>query len=144
MVSMRRRDITGSSFGFICSRDQWTDNPDGSVTRRILEFDQLFDVSPVTYPAYTAASSEARSLPASCPVELRTRLEAKAAARKPEKRDANANGCECDCPECADGDCADCSDVDCNDPECLAERSLRNAEANRNLQLRVEIELRSL
>ena len=36
VVSMRRKDVTQSSFGFICKRDQWTDNADGSVTRRIL------------------------------------------------------------------------------------------------------------
>jgi len=80
MVSMRRRDITGSSFGFVCKRDQWTDNPDGSVTRRILEFDQLLDVSPVTFPAYPASSSEANSLPASMPAEFRSRFEKRRAA----------------------------------------------------------------
>lgn len=77
MVSMRRKDITGSSFGFVCKRDQWTDNADGSVTRRILEFDQLIDVSPVTFPAYPAASSEARALPPSMPAEIRSRFEAR-------------------------------------------------------------------
>ena len=32
IVSMRRKDVTGSSFGFITRRDQWTDNADGTVT----------------------------------------------------------------------------------------------------------------
>lgn len=75
MVSMRRKDITGSSFGFVVARDQWTDNPDGTITRRILEIDQLLDVSPVTYPAYDAANSQVRSIPESMPVEFRSRIE---------------------------------------------------------------------
>lgn len=75
IVSMRRKDVTGSSFGFVVSRDQWTDNPDGTVTRRILEINQLLDVSPVTYPAYDAANSTVRSLPESMPAEFRSRIE---------------------------------------------------------------------
>jgi HK97 family phage prohead protease len=75
MVSLRRKDITGSSFGFVVARDQWTDNEDGTITRTILEIDQLLDVSPVTYPAYDAANAQARSLPESMPVEYRSRIE---------------------------------------------------------------------
>jgi HK97 family phage prohead protease len=75
MVSLRRKDITGSSFGFIVARDQWTDNADGTLSRTILEIDQLLDVSPVTYPAYSAANSQVRSLPESMPAEFRSRIE---------------------------------------------------------------------
>jgi len=77
IVSMRRKDVTESSFGFIVKRDQWTDNPDGTVTRRILEFDELLDVSPVTYPAYSGTTAQARSFPASMPAEIRSRFEAR-------------------------------------------------------------------
>jgi uncharacterized protein len=77
MISMRRKDVTGSSFGFVVARDQWTDNADGTLTRRILEIDQLLDVSPVTYPAYGAADSGVRSLPTSIPAEYRSRIEAR-------------------------------------------------------------------
>jgi HK97 family phage prohead protease len=89
MVSMRRRDITGSSFGFIAKRDDWRVNPDGSVTRTILEFEELLDVSPVTYPAFTAASSGVRSLPESMPVEVRSRFEK---AATPDKEQTRALG----------------------------------------------------
>jgi uncharacterized protein len=139
MVSMRRKDITGSSFGFVCKRDQWTDNPDGSITRRILEFDQLYDVSPVTYPAYPASSSEARSLPASMPAELR---------RKLEKRDANPDtGCTCDCESCQGGDCSGCTDAECaadaenceGCPQADNSRSLKAADENLKLQIEIEI-----
>jgi HK97 family phage prohead protease len=145
MVSMRRKDITGSSFAFSCKRDQWTDNPDGSVTRRILEFDELFDVSPVTFPAYPASSSEARKLPSSMPAEMRKRFEKRA--------DANENGCECSCEECQADDCENCSDPECDDPNCLAnqERSSgkgqqvpeagKEGDENRRMQIRVALNL---
>jgi hypothetical protein len=75
MVSMRRKDVTQSSFSFVCKRDQWTDNADGTATRRILEFEELLDVSPVTYPAYSATTAGARSMPDSMPREMRSRFE---------------------------------------------------------------------
>jgi uncharacterized protein len=78
MVSMKRGDVTQSSYAFVVARDQWTDNPDGTLTRRVLEIEELFDVSPVTYPAFPAASSQVRSLvPASLPPEIRSRLKAR-------------------------------------------------------------------
>ena len=77
ITSMRRKDVTGSSFGFICARDQWTDNADGTVTRTILEIGELLDVSPVTYPFYGAADSSVRSMPDSMPAEYRSRFEAR-------------------------------------------------------------------
>ncbi len=81
VVSMRRGDVTQSSFSFICKRDQWTDNSDGTVTRRILEFAELIDVSPVTFPAYDQATSQARSLPESMPVEMRSQFENRASEK---------------------------------------------------------------
>jgi HK97 family phage prohead protease len=75
MTSMRRKDVTQSSFAFIVKRDQWTDNTDGTLSRVILEFEELLDVSPVTYPANPATNSVVRSLPESMPVEMRARVE---------------------------------------------------------------------
>ncbi len=46
--SIRRKDITQSSFGFQTIRDEWSDEGD----RRTLIEVKLFDVSPVTFPAY--------------------------------------------------------------------------------------------
>jgi len=114
MVSMRRKDVRESSFAFITKRDQWTDNPDGTITRTILEFEELLDVSPVTYPANPATSAQSRSLPASMPKEMRSRLE---------RRDLSDDGddCICGCPQCAVGACGICS----SDPQCIgAMRSL--------------------
>jgi HK97 family phage prohead protease len=129
MISMRRKDVTQSSFAFVCKRDQWTDNEDGTATRRILEFEELLDVSPVTYPAYTAATSGVRSLPDSMPTEMRSRFE---------KRDAD--GCVCGCPQCGAAACGICS----SDPQCVgADRSERSASVD-NERLRMEMKLKLL
>jgi HK97 family phage prohead protease len=59
MTSIRRGDVTGSSFGFTTITDRWV-TQDGDNIRTLVEV-SLFDVSPVTYPAYPAASVSARS-----------------------------------------------------------------------------------
>lgn len=60
MVSMERGDITQSSFGFVCINDDWRQDIDGTIVRTVLEA-ELFDVSPVTFPAYPDATSGVRS-----------------------------------------------------------------------------------
>lgn len=126
LVSMRREDISGSSFGFICARDSWTENADGTVTRRILEIDQLLDVSVVTYPAYTAASADLRSLPDSMPAEYRSRFEQRA-------NRANAQGCACACAQCRSHACNLCSDSNCDDEECRCPHQNRSiSESDRH------------
>lgn len=50
-VSIIRGDITQMSFGFVVEKDEWS-TVDGVDTRELIEV-KLFDVSPVTYPAYT-------------------------------------------------------------------------------------------
>jgi HK97 family phage prohead protease len=57
--SLRRGDVNGSSFAFIATDAQWV-RSDGKDVREIRGV-QLFDVSPVTYPAYSAASAGLRS-----------------------------------------------------------------------------------
>jgi len=49
-----RRDITGCSFAFVVNVDDWTlpSNRQELPKRFILEIAELFDVGPVTYPAY--------------------------------------------------------------------------------------------
>lgn len=60
MVSMNRGDITQMSFGFYTVADKWA-KLDGQWVRTLLEV-ELFDVSPVTYPAYTQTDVAVRSL----------------------------------------------------------------------------------
>lgn len=55
--------ITQQSYGFTVKMDEWVhfDNNKPSI-RTIIEIDQLFDVSPVTYPAYPDTTVALRSL----------------------------------------------------------------------------------
>lgn len=62
LVSMKRGDINQMSFGFLTISDSWN-KVDGEWVRTLLEVD-LFEVSPVTFPAYPQTSVSARSLDA--------------------------------------------------------------------------------
>lgn len=52
-ISMRRGDITQSSFAFTVAEDEWSTDDDGNNIRTIKKINRLYDVSPVTYPAYS-------------------------------------------------------------------------------------------
>lgn len=56
---LKRGDLDGMSFGFIVMDERWG-TKDGKLYREILDVD-LFDVSPVTYPAYQSTSAQLRS-----------------------------------------------------------------------------------
>lgn len=63
LISMKRGDISGASFGFIVDEGGSTIAQQGERVRRtITKVGELLDVSVVTYPAYEASSAEARSL----------------------------------------------------------------------------------
>lgn len=57
---IRRGDLTGSSFSFSVGEQRWTEGADLEV-REIVKVDGLYDVGPVTFPAYTATSTGVRS-----------------------------------------------------------------------------------
>jgi len=57
---IRRGDISQSSFAFTIKEQQWIDRADAPMKRIIREIDTLYDVSPVTYPAYKETSVTAR------------------------------------------------------------------------------------
>jgi HK97 family phage prohead protease len=59
-ASIRRGDITQMSIGFIVEEDKWS-TENGMDTREIRKV-QLFDVSPVTFPAYTATDVGVRAM----------------------------------------------------------------------------------
>jgi len=63
--ALQRGDVTQSSFGFSITREgqRWVEEGD-TITRYLLKggAKRLYDVSPVTYPAYPDATSEARSI----------------------------------------------------------------------------------
>lgn len=62
--SIMRKDITQSSFQFTIKSHEWIydDQYQGGVLRRITKIERLYDVAPVTFPAYEEATAEARSL----------------------------------------------------------------------------------
>lgn len=63
LKSITRGDVSQSSFGFSVAEDgdEWSTTKAGAEKRRITRMAQLFDVSPVTYPAYTTTEATARS-----------------------------------------------------------------------------------
>lgn len=60
LVSIARGDITQMSFGFTVELDRWS-YEEGKDVRELLKV-KLFDVSPVTFPAYTQTECGLRSL----------------------------------------------------------------------------------
>jgi HK97 family phage prohead protease len=61
VTSIDRKDITQCSFGFEVIAQEWRKKDDGRYTRTLREV-KLWDVSPVTYPAYAQTDVAARSL----------------------------------------------------------------------------------
>lgn len=57
---VQRGDVTQSSFAFTVKAEEWRD-VDTAVPLRVVKDVQLFDVSPVTYPAYNETTVSARS-----------------------------------------------------------------------------------
>ncbi len=60
LAPIERGDVSQCSFGFVTLNDKWA-KMDGEWVRTLLEVD-LFDVSPVTYPAYPSTDVAVRSL----------------------------------------------------------------------------------
>lgn len=63
LVSIGRGDVSQMSFGFRCIADEWS-RQDGHQVRTLKEI-ELYDVSPVTYPAYPETDLAARRRAAS-------------------------------------------------------------------------------
>lgn len=59
-TSIRRGDISQMSIGFVVEDDEWS-SKDGIDTRELKKV-RLFDVSPVTFPAYTATDIGVRAM----------------------------------------------------------------------------------
>jgi phage head maturation protease len=58
---MRRGDISQMSFGFQVQEESWRMGEDGESDVRTLKKVRLFDVSPVTFPAYEGTDVAVRS-----------------------------------------------------------------------------------
>jgi hypothetical protein len=140
-----RGDIDGCSFSFNVRKASWRDvydaNGNYEQSYRQIEDVDLFDVGPVTFPAYTATSVDVRTTagvlerakglwPEGVPGDVRrhllvVNLAVDGAAgqargrRRPARNSAEPGYCSCDCAECMDGDCENCSHVDCDCSDCL-------------------------
>lgn len=60
--AVSRGDISGMSFMFVVDGESWDDVDSEHPTRRIRNIKQVFEVSAVTFPAYSATSIQARGL----------------------------------------------------------------------------------
>ena len=131
LVSMQRRDVHSSSFGFICNNDTWKEDANGQIIRTVLDA-TLFDCSPVTFPAYPDATSGVRASLRSAPAAIRAKLkrdeddedeEDDPAHPDPDydnedDEDDEGDDCRCVCRGCRDGYCALCSDESCDEENC--------------------------
>ncbi len=86
-----RGDIDGCSFSFNVRKDTWQDEFDGSGrwvrSIRTIEDLDLFDVGPVTFPAYTDTSVKVRMLwPDGIPAEIRSHVPALRSESEPTKK----------------------------------------------------------
>lgn len=73
--NIRTGVITSSSFAFRIAEDKWeyADSEKENDLRTILKLERLYDISPVTYPAYNDTSVAVRSLERSHETEERQR-----------------------------------------------------------------------
>jgi HK97 family phage prohead protease len=93
-VSVERGDLSGCSFGFVCTKDAWAGN-----IRTVLDT-QLFEVSVgVTFPAYESTTMALRAL-------------------FPDGAVIPPFACACSCAQCQAGSCGICSNGDCKDSAC--------------------------
>jgi uncharacterized protein len=129
LTSIERGDISQCSIGFRVRRQKFAEETDaaGDTTLiRELHAVDVFDVSPVTFPAYPQTSVDKRALwPEGIPRSLRAMRKALAAVnarstRQDDDEDENANGCTCDCEACQRDACDECTNVACDDSDCEA------------------------
>ncbi len=127
MISIDRKDVDQSSFGFTCLDDSWREDGSGGYIRTVLKAN-LFDVSPVVFAAYPDATVGTRGAALrNAPADVRAKLTRKDVIDAIIDGDDDADGddpsdddtnCGCDCDECEDDDCENCSNPDCEDERC--------------------------
>lgn len=59
--SIHRGDVTGSSFGFLPTKIEWEHDEKRRVDIRTIRAVDLYDVGPVTFPAYESTTAGVRS-----------------------------------------------------------------------------------
>lgn len=87
-----RGDLSGNSFSFIVKEERWTYPPEDSdepVLREVLSVDPIFDVGPVTYPAYPDTTVALRSLDAHRPKAVMSEAAVAAKEERARKRESH-------------------------------------------------------
>lgn len=59
-VLLDRGDVSQMSFSFVPADEEWDVRPDGTWLRTITRFEQIYDMSIVTYPAYEESDAGMR------------------------------------------------------------------------------------
>jgi HK97 family phage prohead protease len=60
---VERKDVDSQSFSFQCEQDEWQNiDTEGKTVRIIKKISHLYDVGPVTFPAYPQTSAALRSM----------------------------------------------------------------------------------
>ena len=110
-----RGDLNGCSFAFSVSKEVVTEEKNGEQVirrREIHEVDPLYDVGPVTYPAYEGTDVNARSIelraemfPAGVPESV---LALVPELRASDSHDNVEQECRCGCRACMSAECDEC------------------------------------
>jgi HK97 family phage prohead protease len=117
IAALKRGDVTANSFGFAVDNsngdgDQWEVQRDGSILRTVRKA-LLFEVSPVSVPAYPSNAASLRNAPAAIREKLLRDADGIADAD-----DSDAT-CDCTCDACEADNCEECSAPQCEDTRCL-------------------------
>jgi HK97 family phage prohead protease len=59
-INLQRKNVSGSSFAFIVSDEDWEERKDGTIHRNIRE-GEIFEIGPVTDPAYVQTGAALRT-----------------------------------------------------------------------------------
>lgn len=84
--AVTRGDLSGMSFMFTTDKDRWEDLDSEHPTRYITAIGKVFEVSAVTFPAYSATSISARGLSGALDSARESLENAKAERREIERR----------------------------------------------------------
>jgi HK97 family phage prohead protease len=144
---VKRGDVTGASFAFTVTKQTVTEeeNNGKTIRTRTIEDVDLFDASPVTYPAYTGTDANVRTMemrssmfPAGVPASV---IELVPQLRADSQSDDQA--CRCGCRACKSAECEECEMhmARCGDQSLCdhsASRSARSTNRDGKLTKRVD------
>jgi HK97 family phage prohead protease len=117
IATLKRGDVTANSFGFAVDNsdgdgDEWQVLPDGSILRTVRKA-LLFEVSPVSVPAYPSNEASLRNAPAAIATAIRERLirDADGIADADDSDAGTDMECTCDPMQDCDEQCSLCREA---------------------------------